>query len=401
MGKSYVRKLSIAAALFAALISTSVQAKTFVGVLWPMYGPLPAIGLVELTAEIRTMPDVEVHTYLHQEWPDLVRDMSHLPEGTRTIVIGYSLGANATSWVVNKSKYVDLVIALQPSMLSWNPTITGHAGRIVEVYNPNPWMTFGGMGSKKLEWTAGNIEFMPNNDSHPGAQFNLEFRNMVKTEIAKMTTQPAVETAQAQAARPVSLAYAEPAPERSFPPQMKDFGQRDTAQKPSASKDLAPNDLAQKPVPASTPAPVQMASLQTAGALIAQDHAQDRAQEPVPVPPRRPQQQAQPQVQAQPAKLMTVAADFSQHQAKGWTVFLDTLSSSVNSGNLGARELTVSDMMDYAKRKYDVSRKGDSLLGKQASLVGGDMIVASNIDPHRSGPAGACCAFVKAEGDLD
>ena len=397
MGKSYVRKLSVAAALFAALISTSVQAKTFVGVLWPMFGPLPAIGLVELTAEIRTMPDVEVHTYLHQEWPDLVRDMSHLPEGTRTIVIGYSLGANATSWVVNKSKYVDLVIALQPSMLSWNPTITGHAGRIIEVYNPNPWMTFGGMGSKKLEWTAGNIEFMPNNDSHPGAQFNLEFRNMVKTEVAKMTAEPQVETAQAQTARPVSLAYAEPAPERSFPPQLKDVGQKDAPVKPSASKDLAPKDLAQKPVPASTSAPVQMASLQTAGALI----AQDRAQEPVPVPQRGPQQQAQPQVQAQPAKLMAVAADFSQHQVKGWTAFLDTLSSSVNSGNLAARELTVADMMDYAKRKYDVSRKGDSLLGKQASLVGGDMIVASNIDPHRSGPAGACCAFVKADGDLD
>jgi hypothetical protein len=423
MGKSSVRKLSIAAALLAALISTSAQAKTFVGVLWPMFGPLPAIGLVELTAEIRTMPDVEVHTYLHQEWPDLVRDMSHLPDGTRTIVIGYSLGANATSWVVNKSKYVDLVIALQPSMLSWNPTITGHAGRIIEVYNPNPWMTFGGMGSKKLEWTAGNIEFMPNNDSHPGAQFNLEFRNMVKTEVAKMTTEPAVEIAQTQTARPVSLAYAEPAPARSFPPQLKEFGQKDlgqkdlgqkdTAQKPSASKDLA-----QKTVPANTPAPntpapVQTASLQTASLQTAslqtaslqtaslQTAGAQIAQEQVPVPQRRPQQQAQPQLQAQPAKFMAVAADFSRHQAKAWTAFLDTLSNSVNSGNLSARELTVADMMDYAKRQYDVSRKGDSLLGKQASLVGGDMIVASNIDPRRSGPTGACCTFVKAEGDLD
>jgi hypothetical protein len=232
MGKSYVKKLSIAAALLAALISTvaassTAQAKTFVGVLWPMFGPLPAIGLVELTAEIRTMPDVEVHTYLHQEWPDLVRDMKNLPEGTRTIVIGYSLGANATSWVVNKSKYVDLVIALQPSMLSWNPTITGHAGRIIEVYNPNPWMTFGGMGSKKLEWTAGNIEFMPNNDSHPGAQFNLAFRSMVKTEIAKMTTEPPVDGVFGQACLcGAGIAQPASAVERSGPEGCQQKGRR-------------------------------------------------------------------------------------------------------------------------------------------------------------------------------
>jgi hypothetical protein len=399
MGKSYVKKLSIAAALLAALVSTvaassAAQAKTFVGVLWPMFGPLPAIGLVELTAEIRTMPDVEVHTYLHQEWPDLVKDVSHLPEGTRTIVIGYSLGANATSWVVNKSKYIDLVIALQPSMLSWNPTITGHAGRIIEVYNPNPWMTFGGMGSKKLEWTAGNIEFMPNNDSHPGAQFNLAFRSMVKTEIAKMTAEPAVDVARTESS--AKLAYAEQG-SRNPLLQLKDPAQKDAskkdavlkaltekdekalAQKDLAQKDLAQKALAQKYASAGDPTEMPLADQPTAS-----------------IPARRPQ------MQAQSGKVMTVAADFTQRQPKAWTAFLDTLSNSVNSGNVAvSHELTVADMMDYAKRKYDFPRKGDSLFHKQAALVGGDMIVASNIDPHRSEPSGPCCAFVKAAGDVD
>lgn len=284
-----MKRLSLAVVLFAALIaSSSAQAaKTFVGVLWPMFGPLPAIGLVELAGEIKMMPNVEVHTYLHQEWPDLVKDMSHLPDGTRTIVIGYSLGANATSWVVNKSKYVDLVIALQPSMLSWNPVITGHAGRIVEVYNPSVWMTFGGMGSKKLEWTAGNIEYMPNNNSHPGAQFNPEFRSMVKTEIAKMSAEPAVETA--QAASPVRMAYAEQPQDR----RMKDIAQ--ILQKDADAKN--PKD-----VPARTPAsdPMATASLQSVNAQM--------AQEPIPMPTRRPQMQAQQQ--AQPVKLASAAADF-------------------------------------------------------------------------------------------
>ncbi len=65
MGTCNVKKLAIFAAFCTALLCSSAQAKTFVGVLWPMFGPLPAIGLVELTAEIRMMPDVEVHTYLH------------------------------------------------------------------------------------------------------------------------------------------------------------------------------------------------------------------------------------------------------------------------------------------------------------------------------------------------
>ena len=182
-----VKKRSIALALFACLVCSPVYAKAFVGVLWPMFGPLPAPGLVELVSELRTMPDVEVRTYLHQEWPSLVEDINHQSPGTRTIVVGYSLGANSSVFVANKAKYVDLIVALQPSMFSWNPSVTGSVGRMVEIYNPNPAMTFGGMGSNKL--VGPNIEYIANNDSHPGAQFNSEFRNLVKTEVARLAAE--------------------------------------------------------------------------------------------------------------------------------------------------------------------------------------------------------------------
>jgi hypothetical protein len=179
-----VKKLAIAAALCGALISSPVQAKTFVGVLWPMFGPLPAIGLVELVAELKMLPDVEVETYVHQAWPSLVDDLDRQPPGTHTVVIGYSLGANSSVFVANNTKHVDLIIALQPSMLSWNPPLTpGKVGRMIEIYNPNPWLTWGGMGSKKLD--GDNIEYIENSDSHPGAQFNSEFRDLAKSEIAK------------------------------------------------------------------------------------------------------------------------------------------------------------------------------------------------------------------------
>jgi hypothetical protein len=156
-----------------------------------MFGPLPAPGLVELVAELRMMPDVEVRTYLHQSWPALVEDIDHQPPGTHTVVVGYSLGANSSVFVANKAKYVDLIVALQPSMFSWNPPVTGNVGRMIEIYNPNPLMTFGGMGSNKL--SGPNIEYIANNDSHPGAQFNPEFRSLVKTEVAKLSAENAPE----------------------------------------------------------------------------------------------------------------------------------------------------------------------------------------------------------------
>ena len=191
-----VKKRAIALALLVSLVCSPVCAKTFVGVLWPMFGPLPAVGLVELVAELRMMPDVEVHTYLHQSWPSLVEDIDRQPPGTRTVVVGYSLGANSSVFVANKAKYVDLIVALQPSMLSWNPSVTGSVGRMIEIYNPNPWMTFGGMGSKKL--FGSNIEYISNNDSHPGAQFNSEFRSLVKTEVAKLSAENARREAEVQ-----------------------------------------------------------------------------------------------------------------------------------------------------------------------------------------------------------
>jgi hypothetical protein len=119
-------------------------------------------------------------------WPNLVEDINRQPPGTHIAVIGYSLGANNSVLVANNATYVDLIIALQPSMLSSDdpPLSAEKVGRMIEIYNPNPWMTFGGMGSRKL--VGENIEYIANNDTHPGAQFNLEFRNLAKTEVAKL-----------------------------------------------------------------------------------------------------------------------------------------------------------------------------------------------------------------------
>jgi hypothetical protein len=296
-GRCGVKKLATAIALCCSLVCSPAHAKTFVGVLWPMFGPTAAPGLIELVAELKMMPDVEVSTYLHQSWPSLVEDIDRQAPGTHTVVVGYSLGANSSVFVANTAKYVDLIIALQPSMLSWNPPVTGKVGRMVEIYNPNPWMTFGGMGSKKL--IGENIEYIANYDSHPGAQFNSEFRSLVKSEIAKFAANVRPETAQAVASRP--------------------------------------NKLAQLPQSETKPAEEKLTHSQRD--LRAKDHLQI-AQAEMP----KLQKRADPEQVADGRQ--------KQHQRQ-LTTFLDSLSSSVNSGDVFVqRRLTTADLKDYAERTY-------------------------------------------------
>ena len=244
---------------------------------------------------------------------ELVDDLQKLPKGTRTVIIGYSLGANATAFVANKT-YVDLIIALQPSMLSWNPPITGKVGRMIEVYNPNPWLTFGGMGSKKL--IGPNIEYVENTDSHPGAQFNGEFRTMVKTEIAKITAGGDVVTAQAEAPQPKP-----PKPD----PVMAELPKART-------KDL-------------TAFPEIMSYAETAHTAQKAKPAKTAKAEPVKVEHVKPQ----------PIKPEPVVAERPKPQPSEQTASaLDSFSTSAASGSLQQpdRQLTASDMLDYAKRRY-------------------------------------------------
>jgi hypothetical protein len=195
-GIKRVKKRSIALAFCCSLVCSPGYATTFIGILWPLFGPLAAPGLVEFVAELQSMPDVEVVTYWHPEWSSLVADINRQPEGTHILVIGYSLGANNSVLVANNSNFVDSIIALQPSIFTSNTPLTGKVGRIVEIYNPNPWMTFGGMGSQKL--VGSNIEYITNDDSHLKAPYNSEFRDLVKSEITRLAAEPVPNITQAK-----------------------------------------------------------------------------------------------------------------------------------------------------------------------------------------------------------
>jgi hypothetical protein len=344
-----MKKLFLAVLMWGTVFCTPVFAKTFVGVLWPMFGPLPAIGLVELVGELRFMPDVEVKTYLHQEWPALVDDIERQTPDTRTVVIGYSLGANSSVFVANKAKYIDVIIALQPSMLSWNPAVTGRVGRMIEVYNPNPAMTFGGMGSKKL--IGPNIEYIANNDSHPGAQFSSEFRNLVKSEIARVSAEPDVATAQARVPAGPALAFADartPAAAVTAQTRPPTTTGSITAQAPIQASTQPPLPA---PRPANIGAPTKLAALKQ------QSSSREPSREPAHEANAR---EANHEPNHEPS--YAPSHEGANPQPEYAAAFLESLTNAVDSGNLFAqRQLTVADMMDYAARNYRNARTAELL----------------------------------------
>lgn len=327
------------------------------------------------------MPDVEVQTYVHQAWPSLVEDLKHLPPGTHTVVVGYSLGANSSVFVANNSNYIDTIIALQPSLLSWNPAVTGKVGRYVEIYNPNPWETLGGMGSRKL--IGPNIEYIANNDLHPGAQFDPQFRDLVKSEVAKFTAEDRMETVQAETPKPIDVAAVQG--------QIIDL-----------HRDAAANDRIDA-APARSPQPVEVASAQPAPVSRQRDGAAPEAVQPaqavaVEAPPLEQQQRAKPENvayqapaprQEQPSPEQPNLQQPNLQQPRQWTAFLDTLTTSVNSGDLLAeRRLTRADMMDYAKRTYGPSYSAGLVRGGRHGVPDGGMITTASVAFDRTALAG-------------
>jgi hypothetical protein len=102
------------------------------------------------------------------------------------------------------------------------------------------------MGSQRL--VGENIEYIENNDSHPGAQFDPQFRDLAKTEVAKLADEDRPQVARAKMAKPVVLAQLQPdrlAPQHSAL-AAKDHLKIALAQTPKAPKLAKTEDVAQE-----------------------------------------------------------------------------------------------------------------------------------------------------------
>jgi hypothetical protein len=168
------------------------------------------------------------------------------------------------------------------------------------------------MGSQKLD--APNIEYIANNDTHPGAQFSEQFHTIVKTELARISALDNVQTAQAKPFKPSQLAKLSP------PKDGK------TTTLAFANPDPPKHEQAKHEPPKSAQAKVEQTRFE-------QHEQQNREQRP-----------------------SVVFADTPKPQP----VFSDAFLTSANAGNLFVqRTLTISDMKEYVKRAYPNSQTAD------------------------------------------
>ena len=98
-------------------------------------------------------------------------------------MIGYSLGANNSTYVAKNVKHVDELIAIQASVWGRATAVGENVDRVIEIYNPKFWRTVG-LGAKRL--VSIHISYVTNSDSHFYADEDPEVHKFIFNEVKKL-----------------------------------------------------------------------------------------------------------------------------------------------------------------------------------------------------------------------
>src|SRR5262249_24766368 len=85
-------------------------------------GRITSAGIVSLQKELSAIPNTIIPVPIPQsKWRSVVKLIEEQEPGTTLVVIGYSLGANNSTYIARRVKHVDELIAIQPSL--WGPSV--------------------------------------------------------------------------------------------------------------------------------------------------------------------------------------------------------------------------------------------------------------------------------------
>lgn len=134
----------IVGALFAVLFAVSANAAPVR--VYVMYGQgsyVTSPGMVTLANRIKALGGTVVTRHPWRRYGDVVSGIRRLPADQRIVVIGYSLGANATTWVSNAvpKRTIDLMVAYDPSIWAVVQPAGRNVKRMLLYHNngPAPW----------------------------------------------------------------------------------------------------------------------------------------------------------------------------------------------------------------------------------------------------------------------
>ncbi len=106
-------------------------------------GRITSLGMASLANRIEALGiTVTTHGWAY---PDIVAaSIRELPKSERIAIIGYSLGANATTWISNKlAMHIDLIVAYDPSVWSTIEPAGKNVARLLLYHNNAATNIFG------------------------------------------------------------------------------------------------------------------------------------------------------------------------------------------------------------------------------------------------------------------
>ena len=128
------------------LIGKAGAAETMVRtyVLYGQGGYFMARGMKDLATSLEKL-DARLQVSVHEwkNYKDIAKEIAKLPAETWVVLIGYSLGADATTWIANAlpSRTIDLLVAYDPSVLAKLEPAGSNVRRILLYHNNSaePW----------------------------------------------------------------------------------------------------------------------------------------------------------------------------------------------------------------------------------------------------------------------
>lgn len=160
--------------------------KVAVALLYGLGGAATSPGIVQLYDQIKALSkDIAVLVPFDQSnWQEALAEIKKYTV-EKLVVIGYSMGANATTFVANglAPRHVALLVAIQPTLWENAETIPITVDKAIEIYNPNIAET-GALGGRKL--TGFHTTYVMNSDSHPFADSDPVAHKLILEEIHKL-----------------------------------------------------------------------------------------------------------------------------------------------------------------------------------------------------------------------
>jgi len=166
------------------VLATVASADSLVVLLEGLGGRITSRGIVSFQEELSVIPNTRVVLPLAQHsWRDAVKLIQQQKPETKIVMIGYSLGANNSTYVAKNVKHVDELIAIQASVWGRATAVGENVDRVIEIYNPKFWRTVG-LGAKRLVGI--HISYVTNSDSHFYADEDPEVHKFIFNEVKKL-----------------------------------------------------------------------------------------------------------------------------------------------------------------------------------------------------------------------